>query len=106
MLNENELFVCPYCKTKLDKIMDGYSCSKCDIVYPIIDKIPIFVDWNKLDDLKREDSEFFSEIATERMGKDIRNPSLRFEYLHDDFLKFFESLPAGSTILDVACGGV
>lgn len=47
MENKNTFipYVCPECKKVLDKRVDSFLCNTCDIKYPIVDKIPIFISY-------------------------------------------------------------
>jgi SAM-dependent methyltransferase len=38
-------YVCPRCKKPLDALNDSFACNHCDINYPVIDGIPIFISY-------------------------------------------------------------
>ena len=38
-----KLFVCPKCKDKLGNTNSYYECTNCQIQYPIIEDIPVFI---------------------------------------------------------------
>ena len=60
-------YVCPECKKVLDKRVDSFLCKYCDIKYPIVDKIPIFISYQSkikgfnsyVEKKRREESEKF-----------------------------------------------
>ena len=61
------LYVCPECKKTLEKNPDFFLCGYCNIKYPIVDKIPIFISYQSkikgfnsyVEKKRREESEKF-----------------------------------------------
>ncbi|NOY17527.1 MAG: methyltransferase domain-containing protein [Gammaproteobacteria bacterium] len=37
-----EAFICPVCRAKVDRMGEGYHCSACDMIYPVLFGIPDF----------------------------------------------------------------
>lgn len=98
------ILACPSCRgRRLDEEDGRIACRDCGQSYPIVDGIPIFLDQD-LDDFKRGEAEYHSEIAG-TFDQIHRLDQLRNSYYHDQALQHIEGLPEGALVLELA-GGV
>lgn len=80
-----------------------FVCLDCDQSYAIVDGIPVFLP-QELDDFKRGEAEYHSEIAGS-FDEIHRLDQLRNSYYHDEALRYIQALPGEALVLELA-GGV
>lgn len=119
-----EVLSCPNCQSgKMgliitkeidDEIITGdITCPKCKNAYPILDSIPIFLNYTNneesIENLKQHQIEYYNEKCDEDFEINRpHNTGRLYKYFIDyKFEKVFSNLPFGiknSTLLDACCG--
>ncbi len=92
---------CPACRALLPGGGATYACPSCRATYPDHDGLPVLVAARFLDAFKSEEQHFHDDLSASVAAGSVsgRNSSFHWRYLRPML-----DLPAGSAILEVACG--
>lgn len=93
-------YSCPVCHASLDDRSSIFACPNCHKEFPVQEGYPILIA-SELDAFKGEEQAFHDEISRTAPPRRIKGRNSSF---HWHFLNPMRNLPAGSAVLEVACG--